>query len=416
MKKILVIDDDPEIADLAVLALRDFYEVRTAGDGKEGLASASSFRPDLVLCDIMMPGMHGFEVCQKLRSDKSLPGLKILMSSSKGYASDIQSALEAGADAYLVKPFALKDLIEKVDSLIGPGGAPPDDSPQSFRVRFWGARGSCPCGGRDTARYGGNTACTEIRAGGQILVIDCGTGIRELGLSLMREFKDKPFCVHLFVGHTHWDHIQGFPFFSPVYSKRNSLRVYSVRGAHGSLERVFSGSMASDYFPIPLSSLACDIQFIELQGPLDLPGVRVSYHHLNHPGVAIGFRIESQGRVVTYLSDHEAFRRLHGDNEMTRRQDEALIRFALGSDLLIAEAQYTLEEYQARRGWGHSTFDDAVALAVSAGARRLAVFHHDPEHTDDKMDACIEHCRRLAAQAGSKLECFGAREGESLSL
>ncbi|HAH07931.1 MAG TPA: phytochrome sensor protein, partial [Elusimicrobia bacterium] len=214
-----------------------------------------------------------------------------------------------------------------------------------------------------------------------------------------------------------WDHIQGFPFFTPLYDPKNTFRVHSVRGAHGSLERVFSGSMASDYFPIPLSSLSCDLQFIEMQGPIELPGgVRIRFHHLNHPGVAIGFRLEAHGKVVTYLSDHENFVKLNGDNDIARRQDADIAAFAQDSDLLISEAQYTEEEYPRRRGWGHSTYDDAVRCALAAKAKRLAVFHHDPERTDDVLDAHLSHCRELVRQAGSSMACFGAQEGQILEL
>ncbi|OGR95769.1 MAG: hypothetical protein A2016_08730 [Elusimicrobia bacterium GWF2_62_30] len=283
-------------------------------------------------------------------------------------------------------------------------------------VRFWGTRGSCPAPGAATARYGGNTACTEVRVGDMPLILDCGSGMRDLGNALVKEFGERPINGHIFVGHTHWDHIQGFPFFAPLYNPRNSFTLYSVHGAHGTLESVFRGSMASDYFPIPLASLASRLRFVEMSGPVDLGAAKVSFTHLNHPGICIGFRIDSQGRAVTYLSDHESFTRLNGESDTSGRNEARISEFARGSDLLIREAQYTEEEYSRRKGWGHSTFDDAVAGALSTGARRLAVFHHDPDHNDEMMDAHVKYCRDLASRGGGTLDCFAARDGLRIDL
>lgn len=433
-KKVLVVDDDPILVQFAADLLGELYEVATAADGQEGYEMALLFRPAVVVTDLMMPRMHGYELCQRLKADKQLQGVKVLVASSKTFSTDINEALHAGADAYIIKPYHNDELVDLVQQLAGdkaaPAGPAPLPAPPRFEpaaapkpptaaapvaltVRFWGTRGSCPVPGAATARYGGNTACTEVRVGDLPVILDCGTGIRGLGLALQREFADKPINGHIFVGHTHWDHIQGFPFFTPFYSKRNSFRIYSVRGSHNTLEGVFSGAMASDYFPVPLNKLACRLDFMEMHGPVELPGgVRISFHHLNHPGVAIGFRIEACGRSVTYISDHESFIKLHGDNEISRRDDAAIPEFARGSDLLIGEAQYTEEEYASRRGWGHSTYDDMVRYALAAGVKRLAIFHHDPDRTDEMLDANIEHCRGLIRAAGSSMACFAAQEGQ----
>jgi phosphoribosyl 1,2-cyclic phosphodiesterase len=253
----------------------------------------------------------------------------------------------------------------------------------------------------------------EVRAGEMVLIIDCGTGLRELGLAMLKEFKGRPLNAHILVGHTHWDHIQGFPFFAPLYNPRNSFSVYSVHGAHASLQSVLSGTMSSDYFPIPLSSLAARLRFVEMSGTVSLGPVDLSYKHLNHPGVCIGFRLEIQGRSITYLSDHEGYAKLNGDSELSRRQDAEVVEFARNSDLLIREAQYTEEEYLPRRGWGHGTFDDAVRDGAAAGVKRLALTHHDPDHSDDFLDAQMERCRALA---GGKFDCFAARDGLALEL
>lgn len=438
--RILLVDDDFVMRQLANEILSGEYEIIHAADGQDAWEKAQSCRPDLVITDLMMPRMHGYELCGLLKGPEGIKGVRILVVSAKSFATDKIQAETAGADAYLLKPYIPSDLIAQVRALLSVAQSPaapaapaavspveassaPAPQPASgfaerppMYVRFWGTRGSCPTAGAKTMRYGGNTACIEVRIGALVLIIDCGTGLRELGGSLMQEFRDRPIVGHIFVGHTHWDHIQGFPFFAPLYNPRNTFNVYSVHAAHGSLQTVFSGSMASDYFPIPLLKLAGKLRFVEMAGPVDLDAAKVSFHHLNHPGVCIGFRIEAQGRVVTYLGDHESYVKLNGDNELSRRQDAGLLSFAKGSDLLIGEAQYTEEEYSGRKGWGHSTFDDAVRCAVGAGAKRLAVFHHDPDHTDEMMDAHVEHCRALARKAGGAVECMAAQDGLRIDL
>ncbi|HNW43227.1 MAG TPA: response regulator [Elusimicrobiales bacterium] len=439
--RILVADDDAMLLELAfdVLSAEAEYEVTKAVDGQDAWEKAQATPPDLVITDLMMPRMHGYELCEKLKGQGGIKGVRVLVASSKTFSTDKAQAEASGADGYIVKPYSPSGLLQKVAEMLSgtkpvsaprtPGttspaapaaetaaapAAPHDHDP--IFVRFWGTRGSCPVSSAKVIRYGGNTACAEVRIGNLLIILDCGTGLRDLGAALLAEFRGRPIAAHIFVGHTHWDHIQGFPFFTPLFNPHNIFSLYSVHGAHGSLESVFSGSMASDYFPIPLVSLAGKVRFIEMSGPVDLGAAKVSFCHLNHPGVCIGFRIEGQGHSICYLSDHEAFSKQNGENDMSRRQDEGINAFVRGCDLLIREAQYTEAEYAPRRGWGHSTFDDAVRGAVEAGVKKLAIIHHDPEHTDDMMDEHIAYCRALAQKAGSTVDCFAARDGLRIDL
>lgn len=438
-RRVLVVDDDPVLRDLATDILSAEYEIMEAEDGLDGWEKAQSWQPDLVVTDLMMPRMHGYELCKLLKGPGGISRVKVIVASSKPFAADKAQAMTAGADEYVVKPFAVDDLLSKARKLLSadpttnlecpaldnPGVtrrssslasvAKPNDTLPVY-VRFWGTRGSCPTCGVKAVRYGGNTACVEVRIGDVPLIIDCGTGLRDLGGELAKEFAGRPIAGHIFVGHTHWDHIQGFPFFIPLFNPKNTFTVYSVRGASSNLRSIFSDSMALDYFPVPLTGLASKLNFIELEGAVDLGVAKVSFRHLNHPGICIGFRIEAQGKVITYLSDHEGFVKLGGDSDMARRQDAAIIDFARGSDLLIREAQYTEAEYSSRKGWGHSTYDDAVAFAAATGAKRLAIFHHDPDHTDDIMDANIKYCRGLLGGSGAKTECFAACDGLRVDL
>lgn len=283
-------------------------------------------------------------------------------------------------------------------------------------VRFWGVRGSIAAPGPRTARYGGNTPCVELRAAGQTIIVDAGTGIRELGNSLLHEAAGKPVEGHLFIGHTHWDHIQGFPFFVPLYVPTSRFTVYGMRGTTRPFLEVMAGQMNSAYFPVQIGDMLSKPRFVELDAPLSVGEVKVSYHYLNHPGITVGYRFEHGGKVFSYISDHEPYGKLNAAGEFADQEDAAVARFVAGSDLLVAEAQYTADEYKLKRGWGHSAFGDVLDLAAKAGIKKLALFHHDPSHDDAQMDAVERDCAALALSRKLGLELFAAREGMELRL
>ena len=410
MKKVLIVDDDPSILKIASMRLRaEAVEILTAGDGAEGLRLAREHRPAVVVLDLMMPKVHGFTVLQQIREDPALRQIKILVTSAKGYASDVERIQQLGADRYLRKPYDLQEFWEVVSELLGERKA-------RFAVRFWGTRGSIATPGPATVKYGGNTACTEVRCGQHLLILDAGTGIRMLGLSLNEEFEGRPIRGHIFVGHTHWDHIQGFPFFEPAFKAGNEFTIYSLRGAEKPLERIFRGQMDSDYFPVRLTDLKANLKFSELESDVDLGGPRVSYVFLNHPGLAVGFRIRFEGRSVTYISDHETYSRLNPEGQTPSPLDLEIARFAANTELLICEAQYTEEEYESKRGWGHSTFLDVLERAAQARAKSLAVFHHDPSHDDRFLDGIEEFCSQTVQERNYGFRCFLAREGMTVEL
>lgn len=285
-----------------------------------------------------------------------------------------------------------------------------------MKVRFWGVRGSIPAPGPATVRYGGNTPCVQLEADGKLIVVDAGTGIRELGLDLLKRAAGAPIEGDLFIGHTHWDHIQGLPFFAPLYLPTSKFRIHGVRGTTRPFKEVLAGQQASSYFPVAMSELASKPEIVELHEPVMAGPVKVSYHYLNHPGITIGYRFEHAGKVVCYISDHEPYGKLNDSGQYADKEDAAIARFVEGSDLLICEAQYTADEYKLKRGWGHSTFDDMIDLARKAGAKRVSVFHHDPLHDDDTMDRLIAESAEKVSARKLGFECFAAREGLSLEV
>ena len=276
-----------------------------------------------------------------------------------------------------------------------------------MHVRFWGTRGSIATPGKQTARYGGNTSCVEVRgADGTLIVLDCGTGARGLGLHLAQ--MPQPPRLHLFIGHTHWDHIQGFPFFVPAFVPGAELNIYAPLGFQRGLEEAMAGQMEYSYFPVKLRDLRSRIHFTELdEGFFRVGGMLVETQYLNHTAPTIAYRISSGGACVAYATDHEPFWTASA-GRYYHPGDQRHIAFMRGADLVIHDAQYTEEEYREKKGWGHSTVEYATDVARAAGARRLALFHHDPSHDD----AAVDRLEALArARVGRDLEVFAAAEG-----
>src|SRR5437870_8619756 len=286
----------------------------------------------------------------------------------------------------------------------------------SVYVRFWGTRGSIAAPGEHTARYGGITSCTEVRgADGTVIVLDCGTGARELGLHLTQTLKP-PVHLHLFIGHTHWDHIQGFPFFVPAFIPGVELNVYAPLGFQQSLEEAMAGQMEYSYFPVKLRDLRSRIHFTELEeGFFRVGDVLVETQYLNHTAPTIAYRMTNGGATIAYVTDHEPFWKPE-NGALHHPGDQRHIAFMEGADLAIHDAQYTEEEYGQRVGWGHSTVEYATDVAIAAGVKRLALFHHDPTHDDAFMERFEGAARARVAALGRELEVFAAREGLELSV
>lgn len=287
-----------------------------------------------------------------------------------------------------------------------------------MRVRFFGTRGSLPVPGPGTVRYGGNTACVEVRSGDTLVVLDMGTGAYALGQELMRS--GGPVRGHVLISHTHWDHIQGLPFFAPFFVPGNEWDIYAPRGLNASLRETLSGQMQYTYFPVTLEQLGATIRYHDLvEGHLTVGGVEIDARYLNHPALTLGYRLRADGVTFVYSCDHEPYAaglgRGHGAIEA---QDRAHVAFLADADLVVHDAQYTAQEYAAKVGWGHSSIEYALHVARAAGVRRLAITHHDPTRDDDALEAIVARIRPVAArpEGGPAVDLFAAREGLVLDL
>ena len=288
-----------------------------------------------------------------------------------------------------------------------------------MRVRFWGTRGSIAKPGHSTLRYGGNTSCVELRAAdGIVIVLDCGTGAHALGKALVAS--DSADRGHLLITHTHWDHIQGFPFFAPLRLASSEWDVYGPRGSGFSLRDTLAGQMNYTYFPLDLTGLDARVRYRELvEGTFELGDVRVEARYLNHPAVTLGYRLEADGVVVVYATDHEPHSRElavgEADSPLTV-DDDAHAAFLEGADLVIHDAQYTAEEYPQHVGWGHSTVEYVVDRTRDKGIGRLVLFHHDPMRDDAGVDRLVDLAKARSASSSARLDVVGAAEGMSMEL
>src|SRR5262249_26926336 len=249
-----------------------------------------------------------------------------------------------------------------------------------MRVRFWGTRGSIAKPGPQTTRYGGNTSCVELRsAAGTLIIIDCGTGAHELGKMLV-ETEPKPLRGHMLISHTHWDHIQGWPFFAPLFIPGNEWDIYAPRSLGQSVREMLAGQMQYTYFPVLLEQLGATIRYHELvEGVFTIGDINIRTQYLNHPALTLGYRFEADGAAVVYACDHEPYsRRLALGIGDPNPQDQRHADFLAGANLVIHDAQYTATEYAWKVGWGHSTAEYAIEIARMAGVRALALTHHDP--------------------------------------
>ena len=290
-----------------------------------------------------------------------------------------------------------------------------------MRLRFWGTRGSIAAPGPDTNHFGGNTSCLELNAGnGARMILDCGTGARLLGDEWMKQASG-PISATILLTHTHWDHIQGFPFFTPLFGASNRFRVCGPEGAEMSLREVLAGQMEHHYFPVELNELAARISYRDIpEGICHLDGLLVTAQRMNHPSPTLGYRIEADGASICYLSDHEPFfEDVWHDGALAPARldlianagDRRHAEFMSNADVVIHEAQYTPEEYLTKKNWGHSSYTYVVPIAAVAGVRRLFLTHHDPSHSDAFVAGIEQRAQELARRLGSDMEVRCAFEG-----
>jgi phosphoribosyl 1,2-cyclic phosphodiesterase len=289
----------------------------------------------------------------------------------------------------------------------------------TLRLTFWGTRGSVPTPGPLTVRYGGNTPCVEVRTDtGRLDILDAGTGLRELGRSLVERSNGAPLEAELFLTHAHWDHIQGLPFFQPIFQSGNRFTIWGPSTLNGGIGSVIREQMSPVVFPVPFEELAARVEFKNVgESRPARDDLDISSFDVQHPGGAVAYRFTSRapaGRSFVYVSDNELAANPKYHSPANWR--EQLADFVRGANVLVHDASYTNDEYINHRGWGHSTYDEALELAIDSGVETLVLFHHKPERSDDELDACAAACRAAAHARGARLRIVAAAEGMSLDV
>src|ERR1041385_7830294 len=329
------------------------------------------------------------------------------MCTAKDYKADQDNCEALGVAGFLVKPFEMEDLVARVNAFFANDRSTPagfrvsgEAQQRPFRpaldtshgtISLWGARGSTPTPGARFLRHGGNTSCLSLSYHGEEYIFDAGSGIRDLGQELMLEPARR---LNIFITHTHWDHIQGFPFFLPAYSPGFEITIWGAEGFGKDLESIFRGQLDRDYFPVQMEDMHSVLDFRHLtENPVKLNEVKVYWEYAQHPGATVGYKFEFGGRKVAWVPDNEFLQGYTGPPEELHREHPVvapyrkMIEFLSDVDVLIHEAQYTNDEYPAKIGWGHCCLSNACLLMKFANVPRWIVTHHDPAHDD----AFLEH-------------------------
>ena len=423
-RRILVADDNEEyLAILQHCLSGQGYTVEVARSGTECLQRIQESLPSLLVLDLMMPEIHGVQVLQTIRQDARTRDLPVIVCSASDYRPERQATEELGIVDFIAKPFLPSELRNRIQEYFqGTDGTLTGSSPElrssprqsvwlprlkrpTSYLRFWGTRGSVPVSGRPYLFHGGDTSCVEIRHEDDLILFDAGTGIRSLGNELMR---GGPRRIHLFITHTHWDHIQGFPFFAPAFSPEFEITVYGAPGFKKDLHAIFRGQLDADYFPVQFEDLRARIEFRMLDRPwIEIGPVTVGWEFVPHPGPAVGFKLEAGGKTLAYVSDSEFAKGYLGDPADLSPDHPVvlsygrLVDFLDGVDLLIHEAQYTNTEYPSKIGWGHSSVSNACALARLARVPRWILTHHDPAHSDEQLTEQLLMVRQILGELGA---------------
>jgi CheY-like chemotaxis protein/phosphoribosyl 1,2-cyclic phosphodiesterase len=435
--RILIAEDVRAIAFKMAAALRAAgYEVETAADGEACLHQAQATLPDLVVLDIMMPKMHGIEVLKGLRDEHRTARIGVIVCTAKDYKTEHEEAARLGVFAFLPKPLEPAVLLETVeayfarrggykgapdhptpfvaDEVQGPAFAPGLDTSR-LRCTLWGTRGSTPTPGARFLRHGGNTSCMSVVLGDEQFVFDAGTGIRELGFEVLSSPRRK---LHLFITHTHWDHIQGFPFFAPAYIKGFDITIYGAEGFGKDLKSVLRGQLDREYFPVQMEDMQSYLNFRHLaDNPMPVGSARVSWEFAQHPGATVGYKIEIENKKIAWVPDNEFLQGYIGPpGEITRDHPLVepygrMIDFLADADVVIHEAQYTCDEYPEKIRWGHSSVSNACLLMKLAGVRKWIVTHHDPMHDDAALDRKLQITRQILEGLGHDMEVVHGYDG-----
>jgi phosphoribosyl 1,2-cyclic phosphodiesterase/ActR/RegA family two-component response regulator len=404
----LIIDDDKVTVDIyARLLTQAGHRVTSVSSGglAQVLTQITNLEPDCILCDLLMPELDGLEVFQSTRKIHHIKQPTFIIITSKLFEFDRRQAFELGVDGYITKPINPQTFVSDIIEIVM----------GSMVVQFWGVRGTFPVPGRNTIRYGGNTNCVTLCiAKRYFFIFDAGTGIKSLSNYLLAENK-LPISAKIFITHPHYDHINGIPFFVPLYMPGNEFEILGTNHGDESIENLISNQMDSVYFPITIKEFAAKLSFRNLgEESFYIDSLHIKSILLNHPGRCLGFRVEHKDRSFCYITDNELY--LESSPHYNQHEVDRLIHFIQGTDFLVIDCTYTDEEYLKRVGWGHSCVSRVIDVADKADVKVMCLYHHSPDEFDLDIDLKLSQAKSLLKSRKSKTRCIAAREGEKFVI
>jgi len=405
--KFFLVDDDPGVVEIISGYLK---QENAVVDGTtlsiEAFEKIVAQKPDCVILDIMMPELDGLELCKQLRQEPVLDDLKIIFLSGKSYEFDRSRAFSFGADGYFLKPITdSAKFIDDLQHII-------DDTPE---LRFWGVRGTLPVSGEDVLKYGGNTNCVSINfPRNNLFIFDAGTGIKLLSNHLMKTYQSS-ISAKIFISHPHWDHINALPFFTPLYIPGNEFEICGPSHGDITMRELISSQMDGVYFPIRIKEFAARVYFRNLkEQEFEIDQIKIKTMLLSHPGYCLGYRLEYKDKIICYVTDNELFPETSPYYNLD--YFEKLSQFVNSADYLITDSTYTDEEYKSKINWGHSPVSQVIKLADHAKVKKLFLYHHDPDQTDQDIDDKHTIARDLLKELDSRTICIAPKERQHFVL
>ena len=401
-----IVDDDPDVLSLVTMLLENSgHEVEREVSGESALKRLTKTTPDCVFVDLLLPDMDGMEFIRRLRSRRAHRHTKIIVISTKTYPFDRKRALDLGANAFLLKPLDKERFVNQVERICE----------DHVELTFWGVRGTLPVPGPRALRYGGNTSCISMEfAKGYFFIFDAGTGIKALSDHLLAEQRGR-IDAKIFITHPHWDHINALPFFAPLYAQGNAFEIFGASHGEVGMEQLVSAQMDGVFSPITVHEFGASIRYRNLrEESLEMDNIRIRSMLLNHPGTCLGYRVEYGQRAICYITDNEIYPRESGFHN--RQYLNKLTRFVADADIMIIDSTYTDEQYSTRMHWGHSAVSEAVILAHNAGVKTMCLFHHDPDQSDDDIDAKLRAARILLERLDSNTQCVAPAEQKLIKV
>jgi CheY-like chemotaxis protein/phosphoribosyl 1,2-cyclic phosphodiesterase len=417
-QRVLVVDDTREIRDLMQTILQTAgYETRVLDGAGELEATLEAWPPDLILCDVLMPGRDGLAVLADLQANPRTRHIPVVLVTAKGFPGDQHAALTAGVAGYFIKPFEVGALLDTVSAVLS----------SEAGVRVWGCRGAIAAPEHAGGRFGGNTSCVELvlpahaTQGRRRIIFDAGTGIRALGNSIF----ESPVRATLCLTHFHWDHIQGLPFFKPLYQAGNQITLFGPASSDSALHETIREQMGGAFFPISTEAFSSSVEYIGLQEQeFEIDGLRCATFSAMHPGFTLAYKVHYNNKTFVYCPDNEVSPRFverDAQGRVTLSGEPArLAQWLDGTDVLLHDCQYSVAQYESHRGWGHSPAHTVAALAVCARVKQVVLFHHDPDHPDDVVSAIHDEFRaaleEMAPEQAPLIRSQIAGEGAFISL